>query len=132
MWGNTFEAATPAWLHRAFISAQICLRERGFPFLVRNTAPEAFFSFLVYCSSFFRSLPGMRMVRIFRLREISALPSRRASTVRYCTSLTRIPVAQMASISRARRSLPWARAVESSLSYSCRVSSFRFSRKSLR
>ena len=46
------------------------------------------------------------MVRILPFSEISARPAWAASTVRYFTSLTRMPVAQMASISRARRALP--------------------------
>ena len=123
MWGNTLLAATPALAHRAFISAQICLREMGLPLRVRKISPEAVFCFLAYCSSFFRSLWGMRMVRIFPFRETSARPARAASTVRYCTSLTRMPVEQMASISRPRRSCLSLPATASSRAYSSRVSS---------
>ena len=48
---------------------------------------------------------GMRMVRILPFRATSARPALAASTVIYCTSLTRMPVAQMASINRASRVL---------------------------
>ena len=68
------------------------------PFLVRKISPETVFCFFAYLSSFRDSFPGMRMVRIFPFKETSALPIRAASTVRYRTSLTRMPVAQMASI----------------------------------
>ncbi len=43
------------------------------------------------------------MPRIFPLREICVWPSRAASTVIYCTSLTRMPVEQMVSIKSANR-----------------------------
>ena len=46
------------------------------------------------------------MVRSLPFRETSARPARAASTVIYFTSLTRMPVAQMVSSSKASRSRP--------------------------
>ena len=90
-------AATFAFSQRDFISAQICFLESPVPFRVRNTSPETVFCFLAYFSSFLHSLLGSRMVRILPFREISAFPRRRASTVIYLTSETRMPVEQMVS-----------------------------------
>ena len=80
------------------------------PLLVRKISPETVCCFRAYFASFRASLLGIRMVRIFPFNETSARPCRTASTVIYRTSLTRIPVAQMVSISRASRSRPraWA------------------------
>ena len=75
------------------------------PLLVRKISPEAVFCCLAYFSSLRHSLPGIRIVRIFPFSDTSARPRRAASMVRYFTSLTRIPVAQMASINRASRVL---------------------------
>ena len=58
---------------------------------------------------------------------ISARPACTASTVMYFTSLTRIPVAQMVSSSRASRSRPRVWAAVTSRPYSSRVSSRRSS-----
>ena len=106
----------------AFISAQICLRESRFPLLVRKISPEAIFCLLAYFISFRQSFPGSRMVRIFPLREISAFPWSTASTVIYCISLTRMPVAQMVSITRPVRGLYFC-AASTSRVYSLRSSS---------
>ena len=81
LWGNTFPDSTPAFSQMAFISAQICLRDKGRPLLVRNNSPEAILFFLAYFRSFRHSFPGMRMVRILPFREIYALPISAASTV---------------------------------------------------
>ena len=124
--------STPARPHSRFISAQICRRPSSFPLLVRKIAPEAVFCFWAYWSSFRQSFPGNRMVRILPLREISALPCRAASTVRYRTSLTRMPVAPMASTSRPSRSCPSRCAVSSRRWYSAFVSSRPASRNSRR
>ena len=72
------------------------------------------------------------MTRTFPFREISARPRWAASTVRYFTSLTRMPVEQMASISRASRSCPPALAVSTSCLYSPRSSSWDASRNTRR
>ena len=85
-----------------------------------------------YFSSFRHSLAGRRIVRILPFRAISALPHRRASTVIYFTSETRMPVEQIVSISKSSRSRPAALAAAISRSNSPRVSSRRFSRKSWR
>ena len=100
------DGSTPTYLHTPFISAQICRRLRGVPFLVRKISPEVIFLPRAYFSSFRHSLLGRRMVRILPFRAISVRPALAASTVIYRTSDTRMPVAQMVSISRARRSLP--------------------------
>lgn len=106
MWGNTLEGATSAFRHTAFISAQICFLDIPFPLLVRKISPEAIFCCFTYFFSFLHSFPGIRMVRSFPFSEISARPEATASTVIYRTSLTRIPVAQMVSISSASRLPP--------------------------
>lgn len=124
--------ATPAALHSRFISAQICRLDKLFPLRVTKSSPEAIFSFRAYFNSFRHSLLGSRITRILPFSVISARPRWAASTVRYFTSLTRTPVPQIASISRARRSLPLALAVSTSRSYSGRVSSRVESRNILR
>ena len=68
------------------------------------------------------------MVRILPFKAISVCPCRAASTVIYRTSLTRMPEAQMVSISRASRSRPRVCAVLSRRSYSSRLSSREASR----
>ena len=68
--------------------------------------PGGDFLFLAYFLSFLHSFPGKRIVLIFPFRDISALPAQTDSTVMYFTSLTLIPVAQMVSMSKARRSRP--------------------------
>ena len=132
MWGNTLLAATPAFLQRDFISAQICLRLIPFPFLVTKISPETVFCFPAYFSSFLHSLLGKRMVRIFPLSLISARPCRTASTVIYRSSDTRIPVAQIVSISRARRSRCDSLADFTSRAYYSRLSSLSLLRTRLR
>ena len=72
------------------------------------------------------------MVRIFPFRAISVRPARIASAVIYFTSLTRIPVAQIVSISSARRSRPKLWAVSISRIYSCLLSCFSVLRNNLR
>ena len=64
------------------------------------------FCFLAYFSSFLHSFPGSKIVRILPFNEMVALPDRTASTVMYRTSPTRMPVAQMVSMTRAIRSRP--------------------------
>ena len=128
MCGKTLLGAIPASEHRPFISAQICRRDTRLPLLVMKTSPEAIFSFWAYFSSLRHNLADSRIVRILPFNEISARPRRAASTVIYRTSLTLIPVAAIVSISRASRSRPWLRAVSTSRSYSCRLSSLAGSR----
>ena len=55
------------------------------------------------------------------MSAISVLPFFAASTVMYCTSLTRMPVEQMVSIRSARPRSPAASAAATSRSYSPRV-----------
>ena len=91
-------------------------------------APEVIFCFFAYFKSLRHNLPASRITRILPLSEISARPRWAASTLRYLTSLTRTPVAQMASISRASRSFPLPLAASTSRSYSGRFSSRDWSR----
>ena len=79
-------------------------------------------------SSLRQSFDGSRIVRILPLSAISVLPFFAASTVIYCTSLTRMPVEQMVSIRSARPRSPVASAAATNLSYSPRVSSCLLSR----
>ena len=79
-------------------------------------------------SSLRQSFDGSRIVRILPLSAISVLPFFAASTVMYCTSLTRMPVEQMLSIRSARARSPVASAAATNLSYSLRVSSCLLSR----
>lgn len=79
-------------------------------------------------SSLRQSFDGSRIVRILPLSAISVLPFFAASTVIYCTSLTRMPVEQMVSIKSARARSPVASAAATNLSYSPRVSSCLLSR----
>ena len=58
-------------------------------------------------SSLRQSFDGSRIVRILPLSAISVLPFFAASTVIYCTSLTRIPVEQMVSIRARDRGRLW-------------------------
>ena len=74
-------------------------------------------------SSLRQIFDGSRIVRILPLSTISVLPFFAASTVIYCTSLTRMPVEQMVSIRSARARSPAASAAATNLSYSPRVSS---------
>ena len=129
MWGKTLSAATPAAQHNRFISAQICTRERRFPPPVRNTSPEVIFCRFAYFKSFLHSFSGSRIVRTLPFRATTAFPRRRASTVIYGTSPTRMPVAQIVSITSASRSLPSVLAVRTSVRYSSRSSSRSASRK---
>ena len=62
------------------------------------------------------------------MSAISVLPFFAASTVIYCTSLTRMPVEQMVSIRSARPWSPAAFAAATSRLYSARVSSSQQSR----
>lgn len=73
-------------------------------------------------------LGGSRMVRILPFKAISVLPFFAASTVIYCTSLTRMPVDQIVSIRSARPRSPTASAAATSRSYSARVNSCLLSR----
>ena len=75
-------------------------------------------------SSLRQSFDGSRIVRILPLSAISVLPFFAASTVIYCTSLTRMPVPPMVSMIMARRRLSCSFAVLMSFSYSARVISF--------
>lgn len=79
-------------------------------------------------SSLRQSFDGSRIVWILPLSAISVLPFFAASTVIYCTSLTRMPVEQMVSIRSARARSPVASAAATNLSYSPRVSSCLLSR----
>lgn len=79
-------------------------------------------------SSLRQSFDGSRIVRILPLSAISVLPFFAASTVIYCTSLTRMPVEQMVSIRSARARSPVASAATTNLLYSPRVSSCLLSR----
>lgn len=79
-------------------------------------------------SSLRQSFDGSRIVRILPLSAISVLPFFAASTVIYCTSLTRMLVEQMVSIRSARLRSPVASAAATNLSYSPRVSSCLLSR----
>ena len=79
-------------------------------------------------SSLRQSFNGSRIVRILPLSAISVLPFFAASTVMYCTSLTRMPVEQMVSIRSARPRSPAASAAATSRLYSARVSSRLLSR----
>lgn len=79
-------------------------------------------------SSLRQSFDGSRIVRILPLSAISVLPFFAASTVMYCTSLTRMPVEQMVSIRSARPRSPVASAAATNFSYSPRVSSCLLSR----
>ena len=72
------------------------------------------------------------MVRTFPFREMSARPAATASAVMQRTSETRMPVAQMVSMSRASRARPALQAASSSRRYSDLVSSRSGPRKSLR
>ena len=99
-----------------------------FRFWCEISRRRRFFLFLAYFSSLRQSLPGSRISRILPFSEISARPRFAASTVRRFNSLIRMPVAQTASMSRAKRSLPRAEAVETRRSYSFFVSSRRPSR----
>ena len=78
--------------------------DRALSLLARKNAPEAVFCRAAYLSSLRQSFDGSRIVRILPLSAISVLPFFAASTVMYCTSLTRMPVEQMVSIRSAR---PW-------------------------
>ena len=79
-------------------------------------------------SSLRQSFDSSRIVRILPLSAISVLPFFAASTVIYCTSLTRMPVERMVSIRSARARSPVASAAATNLSYSPRVSSCLLSR----
>ncbi len=98
------------------------------PLLARKIAPEAVFCRAANLSSLRQSFDGSRIVRILPLSAISVLPFFAASTVIYCTSLTRMPVEQMVSIRSARPRSPVASAAATNLSYSPRVSSCLLSR----
>ena len=94
--------------YEKLIAAALGLGQRlmGFPPPVRKISPEVIFCFLAYFSSFLHNFPGSRIVRILPFNEMVALPARTASTVMYRTSPTRMPVAQMVSMTRAIRSRP--------------------------
>ncbi|MBS6884081.1 MAG: hypothetical protein KH195_12625 [Clostridiaceae bacterium] len=89
--------------------AHICLRDRLLPFPMRKILPETVF----LLSGILQQLAA----QFSRQQGGAYLPlegdSRAASTVIYHASETRMPVAQMASKSRERRSRPWARAASS-------------------
>jgi len=80
--------------------------DRALSLLARKIAPEAVFCRAAYLSSLRQSFDGSRIVRILPLSAISVLPFFAASTVMYCTSLTRMPVEQMVSIRSARPRSP--------------------------
>ena len=80
--------------------------DRALSLLARKNAPEAVFCRAAYLSSLRQSFDGSRIVRILPLSAISVLPFFAASTVMYCTSLTRMPVEQMVSIRSARPRSP--------------------------
>ena len=73
---------------------------------MRKIAPEAVFFCVANLSSLRQSFDGSRMVRILPFKAISVLPFFAASTVIYCTSLTRMLVEQMVSIRSARARSP--------------------------
>lgn len=106
MWGNTLLRATSAASHSFFISAQMNFQDRSFHFFVRKICPWATPHFLAYFSSLRHSFVGNRMVLILPFRAISATPLCAASTVMYCSSLTRIPVAQRVSNRSSSRMSP--------------------------
>ena len=58
-------------------------------------------------SSLRQSFDGSRIVRILPLSAISVLPFFAASTVMYCTSLTRMPVEQWSPSGARDRGRPW-------------------------
>ena len=100
-------------------------------FGVKDRAGGGFFC-VANLSSLRQSFDGSRIVRILPLSAISVLPFFAASTVIYCTSLTRMLVEQMVSIRSARARSPVASAAAANLSYSPRVSSCLLSRNGRR
>ena len=74
--------------------------------MVRKIAPEAVFFCVANLSSLRQIFDSSRIVRILPLSAISVLPFFAASTVIYCTSLTRMLVEQMVSIRSARARSP--------------------------
>ena len=74
-----------------------------------------------YCNKSFCSPLGIRMLRVLFLHATEISPARTASTVKYCSSDTRIPVAQSVCSSSHRR--PFRLAAFRSLWYSARLSS---------
>ena len=79
--GNTFSAATPALAHRRFISAQICVRLKGRPLLVRKIAPKAILFFPANFKSRRQRRAGRRIARSFPFSAMSARPRTAAYTL---------------------------------------------------
>ena len=100
------------------------------PLLVRKISPEVIFCFLAYFCNLRHSLPGNRMVRILPFSAMSARPAWIAYAVMYLTSDTRMPVAQIVSISKDNRAFPKLFALSSNRMYSSFVSSFSVPRNS--
>ena len=90
--------ATPASRQRVFISRQMLLRSRGMPVLVRNSGPLRMPRACAYCLSRCASSRGSRTTRLFPFSRISVRPDARVSAVMKRSSLTRMPVVQMVSI----------------------------------
>ena len=130
--GNTFSGITPASRQRVFISCQMLLRSRGRPVRVRNRGPSWISCALAYRRRRSASSCGSRTVRHFPFSRISVRPARRASAVMKRSSLTRIPVAQIVSITWYSRWFLRPLAIESSRRYSDSVRSRCSSRNARR
>ena len=98
MSGITFTCA-----HSRFMAAQILLLFIGFPVRVRKITPLCSPMTCTYWRSSFCNPLGIRMLRVLFLQEMETSPRRTASTVKYCSSDTRIPVAQSVCSSSHRR-----------------------------
>ena len=98
MSGITFTCA-----HSRFMAAQILLLFIGFPVRVRKITPLCSPMTCTYWRSSFCNPLGIRMLRVLFLQEMETSPRRTASTVKYCNSDTRMPVAQSVCSSSHRR-----------------------------
>ena len=98
MSGITFTCA-----HSRFMAAQILLLFIGFPVRVRKITPLCSPMTCTYWRSSFCNPLGIRMLRVLFLQEMETSPRRTASTVKYCNSDTRIPVAQSVCSSSSHR-----------------------------
>ena len=92
--GNTLSRFTFACAHSRFMADQIWLRFIGLPVRVRKICPLWIPAPQAYCNNSFCSPLGIRMLRVLFLHATEISPARTASTVKYCSSDTRIPVAQ--------------------------------------
>ena len=90
------------WIHPCrfaqLFHIMILLRSSGFPFLVRKITPLWISHTFTYAFSFFNNSLVKRTVRVFPFMQISTYPLHTASTVKKGSSLTRIPVPQIATI----------------------------------